>query len=94
MNYNNRSAGSCSCSVREAMTPFPEDYSVAMAYVPIQTDISVYDEMKALEVGTLFPVLNKPFKLAVNGGSAYLSAHAPQRRINLLGRKVAVCIVS
>jgi len=43
------------------MTPFPEDYSVAMAYVPIQTDISVYDEMKALEVGTLFPVLNKPF---------------------------------
>ena len=47
MNYNNRSAGSCSCSVREAMTPFPEDYSVAMAYVPIQTDISAYDEMKA-----------------------------------------------
>ena len=64
MNYNNRSAGSCSCSVREAMTPFPEDYSVAMAYVPIQTDISVYDEMKALEVGTLFPVLNKPFNPA------------------------------
>ena len=30
MNYNNRSAGSCSCSVREAMTPFPEDYSVAI----------------------------------------------------------------
>lgn len=53
-----------SCSVREAMTPFPEDYSVAMAYVPIQTDISVYDEMKALEVGTLFPVLNKPFNPA------------------------------
>lgn len=47
-----------------AMTPFPEDYSVAMAYVPIQTDISVYDEMKALEVGTLFPVLNKPFNPA------------------------------
>lgn len=64
MNYNNRSAGSCSCSVREAMTPFPEDYSVAMAYVPMQTDISVYDEMKALEVGTLFPVLNKPFNPA------------------------------
>ncbi len=64
MNYINRSAGGCSCPVREATTPFPEDYSVAMAYVPIQTDISVYDEMKALEAGTLFPVLNKPFNPA------------------------------
>jgi hypothetical protein len=35
-----------------------------MAYVPMQTDISVYDEMKAFEVGTLFPVLNKPFNPA------------------------------
>lgn len=39
----------------------PEDPVVAMAYVPFQTDITVYDEMKALTVGTLFPVLDKPF---------------------------------
>ena len=82
MNYNNRSAGSCSCSVREAMTPFPEDYSVAMAYVPIQTDISVYDEMKALEVGTLFPVLNKPCSIlrGVRDDKARNYAQAAERR--------------
>lgn len=64
MNYNTRSVGGCSCPMREAATPFPEEYSVTMAYVPMQTDISVYDEMKAFEVGTLFPVLNKPFNPA------------------------------
>lgn len=64
MNNNYRGSGGCSCSRGAATTPFPEDYSVAMAYVPIQTDLSVYDEMKALEVGTLFPVLNKPFTAA------------------------------
>lgn len=40
----------------------PEDPVVAMAYVPFQTDTTTYDEMKALKVGTLFPVLDKPFK--------------------------------
>ena len=40
----------------------PEDPVVAMAYVPFQTDPTTYDEMKALKVGTLFPVLDKPFK--------------------------------
>lgn len=33
-----------------------------MAYVPFQTDATVYEEMKALRAGTLFPVLDKPFK--------------------------------
>lgn len=40
----------------------PEDPVVAMAYVPFQTDTTTYDEMKALRIGTLFPVLDKPFK--------------------------------
>ena len=40
----------------------PEDPVVAMAYVPFQTDTTTYDEMKALKIGTLFPVLDKPFK--------------------------------
>ncbi len=34
----------------------------AMAYVPFQTDRRVYDASDALCKGTLFPVLNKPFK--------------------------------
>ena len=64
MNYNTRSVGGRSSPMREEATPFTDEYSVAMAYVPMQTDISVYDEMKAFEVGTLFPVLNKPFNPA------------------------------
>lgn len=42
--------------------PFPDDFAVAMAYVPLQTDTSVYDCKQALCEGTLFPCLNKPFK--------------------------------
>ena len=42
-------------------TPLPSDYAVAMLYVPMQTDTTMFDEMKAFECGTLFPVLNKPF---------------------------------
>lgn len=43
------------------LSPLPSDYTVAMLYVPMQTDTSMFDEMKALECGTLFPVLSKPF---------------------------------
>lgn len=43
------------------ISPLPLNAAVAMAYVPFQTDVSVYDDMKALEDGTVFPVLNKPF---------------------------------
>ena len=42
-------------------TALPEDPVVAMAYVPFQPDTTTYDEMKALKIGTLFPVLDKPF---------------------------------
>ena len=45
----------------DSISPLPSNYTVAMLYVPLQTDSSMYDEMKALECGTLFPVLNKPF---------------------------------
>ena len=47
----------CLCTV----TPLPANPVVAMLYVPMQTDTAMFDEMKALECGTLFPVLNKPF---------------------------------
>lgn len=44
-----------------AVTPLPSNPVVAMLYVPMQLDTAMFDEMKALECGTLFPVLNKPF---------------------------------
>ncbi len=43
------------------ISPLPCDATVTMAYVPFQTDAAMYDDMKALCEGTLFPVLNKPF---------------------------------
>lgn len=44
------------------MTALPENPVCAMAYVPFQTELTVYDDLQALAVGTLFPCLNKPFK--------------------------------
>ena len=40
----------------------PADASVTMAYIPLQETLENYSADKALEKGTLFPVLNKPFK--------------------------------
>lgn len=51
----------CDTSETAARSPFPKDYSNAMAYIPFQTNSDTYDEIKALERGTLFPVLDKPF---------------------------------
>lgn len=45
----------------ETMLPIPADATVAMAYVPFQFMDEIYDDEKALQVGTLFPELNKPF---------------------------------
>ncbi|MDD6728151.1 MAG: spore coat associated protein CotJA [Eubacteriales bacterium] len=47
---------------KENRPALPEDASVTMAYVPLQLELVTYDEEKALRNGTLFPVLNKPFK--------------------------------
>lgn len=40
---------------------FPECTPVAMAYVPFQEIKDLYDDCKALERGTVFPCLDKPF---------------------------------
>ncbi|MBQ9531557.1 MAG: spore coat associated protein CotJA [Eubacterium sp.] len=40
----------------------PKDASVTMAYIPLQETLESYSADKALEEGTLFPDLNKPFK--------------------------------
>ncbi len=49
-----------SCSM-QLTAPLPANFTVAMMYVPMQTDTTIFDEMKALECGTLFTVLSKPF---------------------------------
>ncbi len=67
MRMNERQAPACEMCRRQEIQfrrseqPFPDEFSVAMAYVPVQTDTTVYDEMKALCQGTLFVVLDKPF---------------------------------
>lgn len=46
---------------KDSRSALPEDASVTMAYVPLQLEVVTYDEEKALNTGTLFPALNKPF---------------------------------
>ena len=44
-----------------ALSSLPDNTVNAMAYVPFQTDKTMYDEETALSNGTLFTILNKPF---------------------------------
>ncbi len=76
MHYNSRGymqpiKSDCGCGrdnmpdyVETITSPLPNNMSVAMAYVPFQDDTSVYDDLKALECGTLFPQLNLPYTAA------------------------------
>ena len=50
-----------SCESQCAMSVFPREISVAMAYVPFQQWCDVYQCDKALCQGTIFPVLDLPF---------------------------------
>ncbi len=45
----------------EIASPLPEYVVPAMAYVPYQQQTKQYSTEQAIEKGTLFPVLNKPF---------------------------------
>ena len=45
----------------DTRTPLPDVVVPAMAYVPYQQPGKVYSVEQAIEKGTLFPVLNKPF---------------------------------
>ncbi len=45
----------------ETTTPLPEVVVPVMAYVPYQQPGKQYSTDTAIENGTLFPVLNKPF---------------------------------
>ena len=55
------------CNQSSGMSVFPEKVSVAMAYVPFQTDSEVYTCEKALKQGTVFPALDKPFTMGCMG---------------------------
>lgn len=45
----------------EAVRPLPPNTVEAMAYVPFQQFQTTYPSDKALDAGTLFPELDKPF---------------------------------
>ena len=53
--YNPRWQPSC------PKTALPADTTVTMAYVPYQLDANAYCPEVALQNGTLFPALDKPF---------------------------------
>ena len=59
------SADNC-CHVKTAseylgVSPFPENTVTTMAYVPFQTDTTMYDVETGYKNGTVFSDLNKPF---------------------------------
>lgn len=50
------------CGLYDDPTPLPKDPVPAMAYVPYQQwSNSLHSAERALDAGTLFPVLDKPF---------------------------------
>ena len=65
MNTTSRSSGCEFCDRQQAAQrgafPFQSRQAVAMAYVPVQTDTQMYEPCRALQQGTLFESLDKPF---------------------------------
>ncbi|MCL2509229.1 MAG: spore coat associated protein CotJA [Oscillospiraceae bacterium] len=58
--FDERERVSCDMS----LPSLPADAAIAMAYVPFQTDTTMYDEIMALDRGTVFPACDKPFLAA------------------------------
>jgi len=49
--------------------PFmPDNFVVAIAYVPFQNYQTIYDAEQGFKVGTIFPELNKPFLAGERNG--------------------------
>ena len=65
MNTTSRLSGCDFCDRQQTMPrgafAAPSRQVIAMAYVPVQTDADMYEPCKALQQGTLFPSLDKPF---------------------------------
>lgn len=40
---------------------FPSDYSLAMAYIPLQESLKTYHDDEGFKNGTIYPELNKEF---------------------------------
>jgi hypothetical protein len=58
----------CGCISHEpSYATSDSDMALAMAYVPWQHFDSLYDLPAALEIGTIFPELNKPFRGSKGG---------------------------
>ena len=49
------------CSKPRAMTAFPAETPIGMAYVPFQQWKNIYEASVALDRGTIFEDLDKPF---------------------------------
>ena len=49
------------CSLNDGRAVLPEDPVPAMAYVPYQVWGELYEAERTLDMGTLFPALDKPF---------------------------------
>ena len=45
----------------EQRPSLPPDATPTMAYIPLQPDLMTYETNEALNTGTLFPTLDKPF---------------------------------
>ena len=58
-NYELRGAAECGCPKDSSF--HKNEYVPGMAYVPWQYFTTVYEPDKALEAGTIFPELDKPF---------------------------------
>lgn len=59
----------CSCHMPPMTRPNDDckDYVIAMAYVPWQYYNQTYELPMALQTGTIFPELNKPFRGSKGG---------------------------
>lgn len=65
--YTMPATADCGCGRGTETTGSKEEYALAMAYVPWQYYTNTYEPDQALEIGTIFPELDKPF-LAENRG--------------------------
>lgn len=58
-NRMQQQANSCGCE--RSRSSMPDQFPVAMAYVPWQEFKNMYEPDKALSAGTIFPELDLPF---------------------------------
>ena len=60
--YPRAAAAKRSCGTASGFGSTPlDELPLAMAYIPMQKYGAVYEDDRALNTGTLFPDLNKPF---------------------------------